>query len=486
MIILSNPVRLYGKKVITDLATRSGEHTLDSYSYGIGMERIAFSYFTDKETDANLDMLFNEQTDFNPDVVKPQFDEESYSELAVAEQEDLPMYNPASDKLPYDGYFRRLEDIAPKYLEKYVTNIVYSICRYSSNLKAYKSKHRIQPTLVGTSGDNDDFTEISDLQLMVDINDWSPESKQNALQHLPYVLKRLHNMSCYVGIHILSFIGSYLKAMEQAEANALMNRKRTFGRNDVIAYGVYRCDKRGNITQKVNKDLKCAKTKVAFDWICGETTDYSSYYQDYVNLLHYCRVLNTDLKSDDLTKYQSDFIGKLVVTTVTPNKQFNQQIFTALKSNGESLPVIEEEEVDIYDNTLSLFNQACDLIPKLQEVQSTFDTKLATDTLRDAISIHYTHMCYVNGVVTESKEYSWQDGFLHYKGQLVEIPTDSIGSRYFETNTFILSELGYAVQLTKKDHLFLLSIPSALSNLTNKITGYASDYKEADWWRISL
>lgn len=485
MIILNNPVHLYGKKVITDLATRSGPHTMDSYSYGGGLEYIAHSYFTDKETDANIDMLFESQTDFNPDIIKPQFTEEEYSETAVEEQEDLPVYNPAVDTYPHTAYYRRLEDIAPEYLQKYVTNIVYSICRYSGNLKAYKSKHKIQPTLVGNSGDNDDFTELADLQLQTDVNAWSPESKQNALQHLPYVLKRLHNLSCYCGIHILSFIGAYLKAQDMVEANIVMNRKRTFGRNDLIARGVYRCNKSGNITQRVTKELKCAKTKTMFDWICGEPSIYSSYYQDFINLLHYCKVLNIDLKNDDLTQYQADFASRLVVTTVTPNKQFSQQIFSALLTNNEPVNM-PTEDIDIYDNTINLFGQACDLEPKLQEVQNKLSTQLSASLFKDAVTIHYTQMLYINNIVTEMDKYAWIDGYLHYDGELVEIPTSTISSRYFDVDRFIVSELGYAIQLTDKDHLFLMAIPSALSNLTNKITGSDSDYKEIDWWRVSL
>lgn len=485
MIVLNNPIQLYGKKVITDLATRTGQHTLDSYSYGTGLEYVVQSYWTDPNTDANIAMLFNDQIDFNADKVKPQFDEDEYSETAIAEQEDLNIYNPAVDALPYKGYYRRLEDVAPQYLEKYVSNLVYTICYKTGGLKDYQAKHREQPTLISQS-DEDDFTELSDLALMPeDEHEWSPDSKLNAKQQLPYVIKRLHNMSCYTGVHMLTYIAAFIKARDKNEKSRMAGYTKTLKKNAVIQEGVYLCNSNGNITKRVAVENKNKAAAAMFDWIIGASTDYTAYYQDYLNFVHYCNVLNIDLFTEDFTKYQEDYVNALVVTTVTPNDQYDRQVFDALRSSGETTVTLDEE-IDVVENATNLFQQALYVEPSLQQVSNTFTEEMFGIITDEARTIHRTHMLVKGDVLTDLDKYEWLDGLLHYDGVLVELPVSTISSEQFIVNKFIISELGYCIQLSDNNSLYLLTTTNALSNLTHKIRGDADDYKEKDWWRITV
>ncbi len=54
MIVLVNPIVLYGKKVVTDLASRTGYSTKDDFSCGLGMSFQVAIWWSGDETEANI------------------------------------------------------------------------------------------------------------------------------------------------------------------------------------------------------------------------------------------------------------------------------------------------------------------------------------------------------------------------------------------------------------------------------------------------
>lgn len=486
MILLTNPVRLYGRSVVTDLAMRTGVATPKDYSCTLGLNYLVQKLWSGEETFASLEMLFSNQVDFDADVTQPHLSEDDYS--ATEEEEGfnkVTKYNPAVDKTDFDKYYRRLEDVASQYLENYVSNLVYTVCRYSNNgAKSFESEHLDQPTLMSVD-DGEEFTELADLQLYEYDKDWSPDVKQAALTKLPYVMKRLHNLSCYCRVHMLSFIVAFLKAKEKNINARISGSVKSLKKNAVILEGVYLCDEFGNATKLVTVQSKNVRAAKMFDWIMGVSDEYKSYYMDYLNFVHYCKVLNVDLEHDDMTKYNSDFMSKLVVTTVTPNKQYNQQVFDAILSNTAAV-VKSVDESEAIVNTINTFNQISSTNSDIQDYINHYDHDDAKNNLERAISIYNTYCSFYKGTVTEPSKYSWVDGFLYYDGNLAVISTNLIGNESFEDERCLISEIGYCLQVTNGMGIYVLSLYSAVENMLHKLMQTDSDYKCEEWRQLTV
>lgn len=488
MIILTNRINLYGKKVVADIATRTGNSTPDDFSCGLGLAYKVREYWPDNETDANMEMLFNAQDDYNADVSQPDMTEEDYDADVDAEEHDTGVrYNPAVDKTDFNRYFRRLEDIASDYLEKYVGFMIYNVRNHADGIKAYNSKHMEQPVLIG-NGDDEDFTELADLQLLTDDNDWPIHAKQSALENLPYVLKRLHNMSCYTGVHMISFIVAFLKAKDKNNRMRVVGSVKTLKKNAVIEEGVYLCDGQGNITKRVLVQNKNKRAADMFDWIIGSSQSYAAYYQDYLDFVHYCTVLNLDLYNDDMTKYQKDFMDKLIVTTVTPNRQYDQQVYAAILSNNTNGSVLHHEDVeDPIENTISTFQQVCETHETIQECIRHHDSVQSEKNMQLAQALHSTYMLLYKNVATDVSKYRWDSGYLFYDNELAIISANMLSdpnTTPFVTDACIINELGYCVQVSEYMSLYVMTVSGANSNLLNKVAYKDAEYKYIDWWRV--
>ncbi len=489
MILLTNPIALYGKKVTTDLATRIGPHTVDSYSYGVGLRYQVERMWSGGETEANIEMLFEEQADFNADVKQPHLSEGEYDETVEAEEYEVgAKYQPASDKTDFNNYYRRLEDIAPEYLESYVGNLVFTICRRSGGLKQFNSKHMEQPVLLSQGDDEGDFTELADLQLRADDGDWSLEVKQRALQRLPYVLKRLHNLSCYTGIHMLSYIVAFIKARDKNENMRSAGSQKFLKKNAVIEEGVFLCDKAGNIKKQVLVQNKNKRAEAAFNWICGLSTEYQAYYQDYLDLINYFDILNVELYEDDFTKYQRDFIDKLIVVTVTPNKQYDAQVYNAILHNS-STPIQSGPDEDPIESTINTFMQIRTLDEELVAYDQRRDSQTDALITKFATGIYGTYSLMYLGVVTESVKYKWMNGYLFYDNQLVVMSANILSDPdgpVFNDDRCLIHESGYCVQVSTLMNLSIIPLYSAYENLKNKISAKDPDYKYVEWMRIGI
>ena len=77
MLVITNPVQLYGKKVITDIALRTGDHTKENFSYGPGMKHVVYKFWKDTEdTSSILEEHFEAQKDFDCDVIRSSMSED--------------------------------------------------------------------------------------------------------------------------------------------------------------------------------------------------------------------------------------------------------------------------------------------------------------------------------------------------------------------------------------------------------------------------
>ena len=480
MIIITTLRRLYGKKIITDLALRRGSDTENDYSPYDGMNAIVNNYYRG-ESLASLEYLYQKQKDFDADIMQPHIDVLSdYSRQEEREEYELTTeYNPAKDKANFKEYNRRLEDINQGYLEDYMSNLVYTVFVLSGSGGAidYDYNHKLQPTLV--SVEDDGVTELADLQLQGDEHSYTESAKAKAKEQLPYVIKRLHNLSCYCGIHMLSMISAYMKAKRENALRQQTGSTMSLKKNAVIAKGVYKCDTYGNIGDKIEVANKNQKAAHMFDWLHGLNNDYPSYKEDYLNFVLYCEMLNIDLYNDDFTKYDKKFVDSLVVTTLTPNHQYNQAVFDAIRDSG----IESTEEVDPCLETMENFRDLCVSNEVLQKVIENHTKACAKDNLKVATALHsYQSIMLDNLPVPELKYYSWQNGFLYYKGELVILNTRLVCDDSYYDPRVIISELGFCIHVSTNMALECMTVYVAEENMKSKYIEH--DHSAMSKWSI--
>lgn len=483
MFVITDPIKLYGRKVTTDLALRSGSADANSYSRTEGLSTLVTNYWN-SDTTANLEMLFQEQADFDADVKQPHYTWEEFDKTKEQEEfETTTPYSPAKDKTDFDGYFRRLEDICSAYMEDYVANLVYTILnkKGAGGVKLYEEKHRIQPTLYSID-DNEDVTELADLQLMEDPDKWSMEARNKAILELPYTIKRLHNLSRHCGIHMLSLIASYVTARRKNNLKRQTGSTMQLKKNAVIAECVYTCKRDGSLGKKVEVSNKSKKAEEMYNWLIGVNDEYPSYREDFYNFLHYCKVLNIDLENDDMSKYDNNFVDKLVVLTLTPDSQYNQNIYNDILN--PAMPVVETS--DIYLETMSSFKEACMSNEKLIATVKAHDSIKASQHMEVAKALYNFYSVAFLDKFTDDKSYTWNEGFLYYNDELVVLNTQLVSNTTFTLGEFIISELGYAVHVSNLMSLDIMTLYVAKENMMCKYITKDLEDGLVDWQRVSV
>lgn len=459
---------------MTDLALRSGLPDAKSFSLGMGLSSMV-QYYWSEPTFASKEAMFEKQTDFDADRIQPHLSEYDASEEEEFDK-DAP-YNPAVDKLDFDKYYRRLEDIDEGYLEAYVSNLVYSICRYTNNgVRAFNKEHMVAPTIIDV--EDGSAMDLAELELDVDKNDWSDTDMKKAMSQLPYVLHRFLNLSCYTGIHVLSFVCSYMLAAERNRVARMHGSTKILKKNAVIAENVWTCDSVGNAVKKVEISNKNLHAYELFDWIEGTSSMYVPYRVDVTNFMHYVKVLNLDI-TEDMSKYGPDFVRSLTVITLTPNSQYNQSVSNALAAGT---PVYKATH-DRIQKTIIRFNELCMSNDILKEVIDSYDTLCRQRNFDMAKKIHYASIM-AAGRIGERADYEFCDGFLYCNGELAYIGCGLITDVLFVDGRVLLSELGYAVAVTDTLVLNLMTLPNALDNVMKKIR--ATGEKLEGWWTEQL
>ena len=494
MLVLTNPVRLYGKKVITDLISRRGAP--DQYTtpfYGMESVFLKWSGYKDvSELPATLDYICELEPDFNADNSQPlqhsldEFDPIKYAEEEAGER--LPMYKATeSDPNNFRVYYRRLEDINEEYLKNYIGYIAYRMCYQAKNSRSIgglNRLHQVQPTLVDVNEDEE--SELADTVVFDNTDRITEAEIEYANDHLGYTLKRLHNLSKQIGIHIISYIGAYLRAKAMNDKKRQSGSIKRLTSNDVITCGVYLCDGHGNATKRIEVKNKNKHAIDAYNWIMGLDNTYSAYIKDYYSLLHYCDVLSIDLINDDtLPSIGSDIVDKLIIKTVTPNKQYNEQIFKALKDNNPTIVKKTNELSDIIEATVSLVDEACS-DENANNVFYNIVNQYVNYTPEDAralgvnLYVGVMRMMYPTFNVDPAK-ISWREGYLHYSEELVILDACYINPKEtYEENRFLISELGVVVKLSTVGKLLYMFTRNALSNLYK--INHPSDDNKFDTW----
>ena len=445
-----------------------------SYSPYQGMAATVDRLWTE-QTYASKESMFASQIDFDADVMQPHLSEYDEDEELTYSKDAA--YSPAIDGPDFNKYNRRLEDIPSEYLENYVCNLVYTICKLSGGVKAYNYAHPLAPTLIDI--EDGSAIDLADLELDYNKSNWSDADTKRALSQMPYTLKRLLNLSCYTGVHVLSFICSYMIAKEKNKLAQQCGSTKILKRNDVISENVWTSDTLGNAVKKVEVSNKNLKVYELFDWIEGSSTKYVPYKEDATNFMHYAKVLNLDIR-EDMSKYGFDFMSKLTVLSLTPNTQYNSSVYNALLK-GTS---VQSGSADLIGKTMTRFLEICTSTPVVQKVVNEFDYTHRTHNFDLAKKLHYANRL-MQGKMGERAVYEFYDGFLYCNGELAVLQCGMITDYMFSDGRVLLSELGYCVAVSDSLILDLMTMGIAYDNMQIKLSGNKEEHLEG-WWSVPL
>lgn len=476
MLIINNPIRLYGRKVVTDLALRSGSVTANSFSNSVGLAAMVDKMWSEP-TFASKEAMFQKQVDFDADRIQPHYIEYDYAKEVEEFEYETP-YNPAVDKTDFDRYYRRLEDISSEYLEKYVGNLVYTICRRSGGVKEFNYQHAVAPTILDVEDNTP--SELADLETDGQKDAWSESTINDALTNLPYVLKRLNNLSRFTGIHMLSFVCSYILAQEENKLLQQAGSTKLLKRNAVISKNVWACDRNGNATHKIEVSNKNQHAYFVFDWMEGGVDKYQAYRDDVINFMHYARVLNIDVR-ENMERYGTEFLSKLVVVTLTPNTQYNPEIYKALLTGESMESAVSGNSIQ---DTISLFSELCTTDDSLKKVQATYTAEKQRQHLEQSKKLYASYML-SKGEFVEQRSLEFYEGYLRQDGKLAIVDGNLFGSTVFRDSRCLISELGFLVHVTDSLSLHLLSVYLAYDNMMIKL-GKLTDQRVENWWLVAL
>lgn len=483
MFILTQPINIYSVKLITDMVGRYAENE-NSVCPMYGFMKRLQELWHINETTADICALFEEQNDFDSDKAFPLYsladlDGREDADVRILQQEDSVdcEYNPYVHPTNFDGYVRHLEDLPDGYMANYLGYITYRVRKHNNGVAVYNRKHPIQNNFIGVGDNGLEITEKVDLISDYSIDREQLQNVELATEQLPFVVKRLHNMSRLCHIHILSFISSYIKAKDASDrARAVGASTSKFKLNDVIRVGVWKCDQYGNPTGQVTLGDKNKNAPVVFMWAQGYPTVFSSYYEDMVNYRTYCESLSIDILSETMLRYNGDFVKDLFVPTVTPNNQYSKLIADALRYYGVSeqkkdntlvTDTFEQrlvEVVSLYQNYYCGRPDAYNKYMDRDNNSRNFVYNTATDLMI------YQNAMYKLGHYKKS-EFHWVDGLLYQGDDICLFVTSLIDPAYTGKDSYcIVSDTGYFLRVDPGPYVYRVMLKSMIDQIS-KVRG---------------
>lgn len=487
MFILTQPVEIYSVKLITDMVGRYAE-TPDSVCPMYGFLKRLQDLWHINETTADISALFEMQPDYNADKQFPMVTLEDLEGQEDADIRSLQQertvdveYNPNIHKTNFDGYIRHLEYLPEGYMTVYLENLTLRIRTQSNGVAAYNNKHRIQNSFIGYGDNGMEITERVDLLSDYEIDRSLLKDAENARQQLPFVVKRLHNLSRLSKIHILSFIVSFMKARKQSDkARAIGASTSQFKLNDVIRMGVWKSNEQGAPCGQVHLGDKNKNAPIIFDWAMGRKSVFSSYYDDMINFFVYCDVLSIDVLHDTMLSYDDVFMRDIFVPIVTSNSQYDKLVADAiLYYRGVDVPKVStlasdsftEALIELHANYVNYYTWNSDLYEKYMNY-SFKDRKyiygMAVGLVR-LQCVRYSIPIPADDAIT------WEDGLLFVNGELFKFVTNLVDSSFAGRESYcVLHDTGYMLRVEKGRNIHRVMLKVACEQVTKIHNGEAT------------
>ena len=369
MFLSKTLIAIPARTLIQDLALRSGSPTQESLSpyegkYDVVAEMFRSSY------DGSLSVLLASQPDYDADKQKP-YRGKRTDEADENMNNEFKDCNPMSEDIP--EYPRRLEDIDISHVTRYLHNVIYG-ARFNANnsVKAYARNTQTTLTLQDNEGE---YIEEKDL-LIDDTGDYSAYELQEAKNQLPYYIRRLHDKSKEIGIHLISLMRAYERAKDLVEIENL-NRKHMISvrPQHLISEGVYFMGADGTIGAlcPVDANKNSRAFQAAYAWLSSD----SPTRRDANMLLNCFEMLGIDIRRESPLLYTKDYVDKLVVTYVTSNVDY----LTRSSDNDK------HSKYSSYGFVKSIYNQLKDLPLEAYEEYSKVSVMSEDDEAQTAMRI---------------------------------------------------------------------------------------------------
>ena len=445
------------------------------------------NYFKRVERQANIPFFYEQQGDFDADAVKPTEVDEDYIDDLDSEEEmnyvrnlsgenvGARVFDPYTDTIEkFDVYERHLEDIHPAYVYKYLENLKYSIVTYKQHgVLEHNANHKLQNCLYDE--ENEHAISQADLLMLNGSESHTEAELSYAESRLPYVLKRLNNLSILMGVHMLSYISAYIRAESEYNVMRSNGSKSAFKYTNVINAGFYMCDSAGNPTKLATISMKNPKTSEVFSWYIGDSNKWRAYWKDVTNYITYANLLNIDIINDDMSKYDCKFFKKLKVTMLTPDSQYNPEVYNRLLK-GNVKPTQQ-------DDILNAINAFRDLVNTNADMRSrSFDMdEHNRNVLKSYLIMLYVRYRNTQRLQTNPDKLAFTDGVLCYDNSVARIPSAFFMSQKDKSRPCIMHELGYFISLDTSNGVEYIESHKAYNNYVTKNDQYA-DRRSYDSW----
>ena len=371
MFISKTLIQIPAKTLVEDLVSRSGYPNSESLSPYQGKYDEIRRDLANIAYDGSVSAMFSSQPDYDADKQKP------YEGAREDSDDDMcheyATYN-ASGEIESE-YPRRLEDIHPSHVIHYLYNVAYGVKYNASN--SIRSYNKDNPTTKTLIGNEEEVVEEKDLLLNTDDSIYTQQEIHEAKTKVPYLIRKLHDKSIELGVHLISLLIAYERAKEVVNvSNYVKKNNITVRPRHLLAEGVYAMGSDGNIAGLFEEDAN--KNSRAFmrgrDWL----SEPSDTRKDANELVHCYEVLGIDIKTEDPATYVQSYVDKLVISYVTSNVDYvmrkndsiKQKMYTSfgymkniskklrdlpLETYTEYANIQQVQDEDIADNAIRIY-----------------------------------------------------------------------------------------------------------------------------------
>lgn len=386
MFIIQNSYRIYGRALVIDMISSPGfdqdvrsvpktwlniaHETLKNRGsniygtkYTMSVEELATTW---EDFDADIKGVYSEEwksKEDEDDFVLEQFGEER--ETSGAFDLKTQKYADCITIRHLDGSRR----VSPTFVIGYINNLLYR--NRSNELSEYEHLHGVQ-NLIST-GDSEDEEVIyeSDMRSVFTEVDLDISDMYTVAQEMLFHMKRLYRFGGKKGIHMLSFIGAYLRAQHtlmRDKINSKVNKfdqksvTRQLTSNAVIREGYWMAQVNGDPISKgpngmATESAKNPRCVEMFNWMYNREPEYNSFHDDVDAIIQEANLLHVDLMKEDMLKYDAEFWNKVTVSFITPDSQFLKDLPLRLKTNA---PMVKQ--YNLQQSYMTILRQYRDLV----------------------------------------------------------------------------------------------------------------------------
>lgn len=295
MLVSQQPIPIPSRKVIVDLALRSGSATAQSLSPYVGRLEDTYAHFSDIPL-VYIERAFNRQIDYDPSKQRP-----VAGKYTANPDPSLPVLT-------------RLEDIDASWVYKYYENLHESL-RSHANGGVNSLRASLQDSYMVQRPDG---SQVAQSELICEMQDEPvPADKVAAIERVGYVLRKLHDGSKAERYSMLSFIIAYQKAYKRVGSYTRIKPMH------IVEQGVYHMNPDGTLgAQFTIRENSGKLLPRAIAWIRGAYNAWNVYFEYAMELLNICDILGVDITKENAEDFQEDYVSTIVCDVLPTNKEY--------------------------------------------------------------------------------------------------------------------------------------------------------------------